>query len=134
MVARYEVRVPDVLLAFPYHSLQRSEEQASMRNRGNEGFHHPARRCPAALDEKKLGRDVLSAISRLFADGEEFPGHDGRQYAIIGINAEEIESEGFIDVVVKLDDASNGGEIRDHSAANLSLKLSSGGMVRQTAN
>ena len=57
-----------------------------------------------ALDEKKLGRDVSSVISRLFADGEEFPGHDGRQYAIIGINAEETESESFIDVVVKLDD------------------------------
>jgi hypothetical protein len=75
-----------------------------MRNRDTESFHHSARRCPAALDGKKLGRDVLSAISRLFADGEEFPGHDGRQYAIIGINAEETESESFIDIVVKLDE------------------------------
>jgi hypothetical protein len=75
-----------------------------MRNRDSESFRHSARGCPAALDEKKLGRDVLSAISRRFADGEEFPGHDGRQYAIIGINAEETESESFIDVVVKLDE------------------------------
>ena len=75
-----------------------------MRNRDTESFHHSARRCPAALDAKKLGRDVLSAISSLFADGEEFPGYDGRQYAIIGFNPEETESESFIDVVVKLDD------------------------------
>jgi|HubBroStandDraft_4_1064222.scaffolds.fasta_scaffold543928_1 hypothetical protein len=75
-----------------------------MRKRDTESFHHSAPRCPAALDKKKLGRDVLSVISRLFADGEEFPGHDGRQYAIIGINAEETESESFIDVVVKFDE------------------------------
>jgi hypothetical protein len=74
-----------------------------MPNRDTEGFHHSAPRCPAALDEKKLGRDVLFVISRLFADGEEFSGHDGRQYAIIGINAEETESESFVDVAVKLD-------------------------------
>jgi hypothetical protein len=74
-----------------------------MPNRDTEGFHHSAPRCPAALDEKKLGRDVLFVISRLFADGEEFSGHDGRQYAIIGINAKETESESFIDVV-KLDE------------------------------
>jgi hypothetical protein len=54
--------------------------------------------------KKKLGRDVLSVISRLFADGEEFSGHDGRQYAIIGINAEETESESFVDVAVKLNE------------------------------
>ena len=72
-------------------------------NRDTESFHHLAPRYPAALDEKKLGKDVLSAITRLFADGEEFSGHDGRQYTIIGINAEETESESFVDVVVKLD-------------------------------
>ena len=72
-----------------------------MRNRDTESFHPP--RCPTDLDKKKLGRDVLSVISRLFADGEEFSGHDGRQYAIIGINAEETESESFVDVAVKLD-------------------------------
>jgi hypothetical protein len=74
-----------------------------MRNRDTESFHHSAPRCPTDLDKKKLGRDVLSVISRLFADGEEFSGHDGRQYAIIGINAEETESESFVDVAVKLD-------------------------------
>jgi hypothetical protein len=76
-----------------------------MQNRDTEGFHHSGTGCPVAFDEKKLGRDVLSVISRLFADGEEFPGHDGRQYVIIGIKHEESESESFIDVVVKVGDA-----------------------------
>jgi hypothetical protein len=58
-----------------------------------------------AFDEEKLGSDVLSMISHLFADGEEFPGHDGRQYSIIGSNnEEESASESFIDVVVRLDE------------------------------
>lgn len=47
---------------------------------------------------------MLSTISHLFADGEEFSGHDGRQYAIVSVNEEEMESESFIDVVVKLDE------------------------------
>lgn len=75
-----------------------------MHDRDTEGSHHSSTGCSVAFAEKKLGRDVLSVISRLFADGEEFPGHDGRQYAIIGINEEETESERFIDVVVKLDE------------------------------
>lgn len=57
-------------------------------------------RCPIAFDEK-LGKDVLSTISRLFADGKQFLGHDGRQYVIIGFNKEESGSETFIDVVVR---------------------------------
>jgi hypothetical protein len=75
-----------------------------MQNRDTEGFHHSATGCPVAFDEKKLGRDVVSVISRLFVDGEEFHGHDGRQYVIIGINGAESESESFIDVIVKVDD------------------------------
>jgi len=74
-----------------------------MHNREAGGSYHSSTECPVAFDEKKFGRDVLSAVSRLFAHGEEFSGHDGRQYVIVGINKEESESESFIDVVVRLD-------------------------------
>jgi hypothetical protein len=75
-----------------------------MQNRDTEGFHHSATGCPVTFDERKLGRDVLSVISRLFAEGEGFHGHDGRQYVIIGINSAKSESESFIDVFVRVDD------------------------------
>jgi hypothetical protein len=75
-----------------------------MRNRDTGGFHHLSTARRLAFDEKELGREVLSVISRLFADGEEFTGHDGRQYKIVGITNEESESESFIDVVVRLDE------------------------------
>ncbi len=74
-----------------------------MHNRETRDCRHSSTECAMAFDEKKLGRDVLSVVSRLFADGEEFSGHDGRQYVIVGINKAESESESFIDVVVRLD-------------------------------
>ncbi len=74
-----------------------------MHNRETGGSHHWSTECATAFDEKKLGRDVLSVVSRLFANGEAFFGHDGRQYVIVGINKGQSESESFIDVVVRLD-------------------------------
>lgn len=61
-----------------------------------------------AFDEKRLERDVAFVISHLFVDGEEFIGHDGRQYVIVAVNEEEAESESFINVMVKVD---NGNDV-----------------------
>jgi hypothetical protein len=55
----------------------------------------------ATFDKEKLERDVLSAISRAFADGREFTGHDGRLYLIRGVDRGESESESFIDVIAR---------------------------------
>jgi hypothetical protein len=46
----------------------------------------------------------MSGISRLLVGGEEFIGHDDRQYVMVGINQEEAESEIFVSVMVKLND------------------------------
>ena len=75
-----------------------------MRNREVRGFHQSSTGRHAAFDEKKIESDVLSAISRLLADGKEFAGHDGRRYAILSVNKEESESESFIDVVARFDE------------------------------
>jgi hypothetical protein len=55
-----------------------------------------------AFDEKKLQGDVASEISRIFAQGQEFSGHDHRQYVIKASNDADSDSEIFIDVLVKL--------------------------------
>jgi hypothetical protein len=75
-----------------------------MHRQGTRDNHHSSSACASLgiFDENKLGRDVLFAISRVFGHGEQFVGHDGRQYVIIAKN-EQSESESFVDVLVKLD-------------------------------
>lgn len=93
--------LPAYVAAFSYSGLK---IKTNMRDRNTpEPNRSPCERREA-FDEKKLERDVAFAISRLFIDGEEFIGHDGRQYAIVAVNEEEAESESFINVMVKLDD------------------------------
>jgi hypothetical protein len=75
-----------------------------MHNRDTLGRHLPGG-FAMTFDEKKLGKDLLSVICRLFADARrEFLGHDGRQYMIVGSSSEESESESFINITVKLDE------------------------------
>ena len=75
-----------------------------MHNRDTGSSRHSSTEGTAVFDERKLGRDVLSEISHLLADGKEFTGHDGRQYVIKSATKEESESESFIDVVLKFDE------------------------------
>src|SRR5256885_8710048 len=77
--------------------------ESGMQNGDTRGADHPSSTL-AAFDEKKLEGDVLSAISRLFAHGEQFSGHDHRRYMIKAPNNAESESESFIEVLVKLGD------------------------------
>lgn len=96
--------VAEVLPAFVAAiSYSASKIKTNMRDRNTPELKRSSSERRAAYDEKKLERDVASAISRLFIGGEEFIGHDGRQYAIVAVNEEEAESESFINVVVKLD-------------------------------
>jgi hypothetical protein len=85
-----------------------SKIKTNMRDRNTPEPKRSSSERRESFDEKKLERDVAFVISRLFVDGEEFIGHDGRQYAIVAVNEEEAESESFINVMVKLD---NGYEV-----------------------
>lgn len=69
----------------------------------NKDPQRPNRSSREAFDEKRLAKDVASVLSQFFVEGEEFIGHDGRQYVIICVSEQEAESESFIDVMVKLD-------------------------------
>jgi len=99
-VAEVEL-LPAYVAAFSYSGLK---IKTNMRDRNTPEPNRSPYERREAFDEKKLERDVAFVISRLFIDGEEFIGHDGRQYAIVAVNEEEAESESFINVMVKLDD------------------------------
>ena len=75
-----------------------------MHNRDTGGFDHWSTEGKGVFDQKKLGRDVLSVLSRCLADGTDFTGHDGRQYVIVNVTKEESDSEHFIDVLVRFDE------------------------------
>jgi hypothetical protein len=79
-------------------------EGANMHNRDTGEFDHWSTEGKGVFDKKKLGRDVLSVLSRCLADGTDFTGHDGRQYVIVNATKEESDSENFIDVLVRFDE------------------------------
>jgi hypothetical protein len=74
-----------------------------MRTENTRNVHRPTTICRSSLNESKLGRDVLSAVSHLFAHCE-FTGTDRREYVIVGVGNQESESEIFIEVRTKLND------------------------------
>ncbi len=53
----------------------------------------------ARFDDKQLIKNILSLISRFFADGEILVSHDQSYYTVISSDRTEPESETFIDII-----------------------------------
>jgi hypothetical protein len=75
-----------------------------MHSEDTRDVRQPSTTCPLNFNETKLKKDVLSAVFDLFARGEEFTGHDQRQYVIVGVKNQESDAEIFIVVRVKIDE------------------------------